>query len=128
MCSTACFTDRAPGRPVRTSSSACVGRRRAMPNSTATKKPFAATSSSARMIFPAVTGPAYGTAPQRVRRLLSDGRFGGLGVRQARPHVGRVLVGAGDQLVPRLALVLRQEARLHAEVHGLRVVGHDRDG
>ena len=39
----------------------------------------------------------------------------------------RVLVGAGDQLVGRLPVGLGQEARLHPEVDGLRVVGDDRE-
>src|SRR3954469_14690351 len=34
-------------------------------------------------------------------------------------------LGSGDQLVAHL--LLRHEARLHAEVHGLRMVGHDGD-
>src|SRR6185295_14114858 len=129
MWSTACSTAFEPARPCRTYSSACVWRSRASPNSTATKKPLAATSRRARRILPAVTGPAYGTRPggrdRAARR--SDARFGGLGVRQRGTHVGRVAVAAGDQLVACLTVGLRQEAGLHPEVHGLRVVGDDRD-
>src|SRR4051812_16943150 len=73
----------------------------------------------------AVTGPAYRSGPGRTRP--SDGRFHGIGVRQPRADVRRVLVGAGDELVARLAAGLREEARLHAEVDRLRVVGDDRD-
>src|SRR4051794_30388050 len=127
MCSTACRTDFDPGRPSRANSAACVGRRRAMPNSTATKKPLAATSTNARMTPPAVMGPAYGTRRASAAASRSDGRFGRVGVRQARADVRRILVGAGDQLVARLAVALGQEARLHAEVDRLRVVGDDRD-
>src|SRR3954447_13507417 len=123
MCWTACSTDFEPGRRSRANSAACVGRRRAMPNSTATKKPFAATSTNARMMPPAVTALGLPEAAGGA----SDGRFGRIGVRQARADVRRVLVRAGDQLVARLAVALGQEARLHAEVDGLRVVGDDRD-
>src|SRR4051794_11077308 len=127
MCSTACRTDSAPGRRSRANCAACVGRSRAMPNSTATKKPLAATSTNARMTPPAIMGSAYGTRRTTAAASRSDGRFGRVGVRQARADVRRVLVGARDQLVARLAVVLGQEAGLHAEVHGLRMVGDDRD-
>src|SRR5919202_6273472 len=125
MWSTACWTAFEPARPACANSWACVGRRRAMPNSTATKKPLSATRSSARTMRAAVTGPAYGTRAARDRP--SGRRFGGLGVGQTRADVRRVLVGAGDDLVARLAVGLRQEARLHPEVDRLRVVGDDRD-
>src|SRR3954454_1213412 len=127
MCPTACRTDFDPGRRSRANSAACVGRSRAMPNSTATKKPLAATSTNARMTPPAIMGSAYGTRRASAAMSGSDGRFGRVGVRHARADVGRVLVGAGDQLVARLAVVLGQEAGLHAEVHRLRVVGDERD-
>src|SRR3990170_3878608 len=55
MCSTACFTERAPGLPSRTSSSTWVGRRRAIANSLATNTPFARTSSSATMSSNAIS-------------------------------------------------------------------------
>src|SRR3954464_11597162 len=80
---------------------------------------------NARTMRPAVTSPAYRSGPARARS--SDGRFHGIGVRQLRTDVRRVLAGAGDELVARLAVALGQEARLHAEVDGLRVVGDDRD-
>src|SRR3954454_5497890 len=127
MCWTACSTDFEPGRRSRANSAACVGRSRAMPNSTATKKPLAATSTNARMTPPAIMGSAYGTRRASAAMSGSDGRFGRVGVRHARADVGRVLVGAGDQLVARLAVILGQEAGLHAEVDRLRVVGDDRD-
>src|SRR6476646_11069295 len=106
MCFTAWSTDFAPGRPVRTNSAACVGRRRATPNSTATKKPLAATSRSARMIFAAVTSVAYGTgrAAPAAGAPRSDAGFGGFGVRQRRGDVRRVAVAAGDELVAGLAV------------------------
>src|SRR5689334_14961094 len=122
MWSTACRTDFAPGRPSWTNSSACVGRSRASPNSTATKNPFAATRTNARTIRPAVTGRA-----RRNGRPRSDGRLGRLGVRHVRADVRRVLVGPRDEVVARLAVGLRQEARLHPEVDRLRMVGDDRD-
>src|SRR5919112_184299 len=125
MCSTACTTDLAPGRRSRANSAAWVGRRRARPNSTATKKPLAATSAKARMIPPAITG-AF-SRRGRTPGGSSGHRLGRLGVREPGAQAGRVLVGAGDELVARLAVGLRQEAGLHAEVHRLRVVGDDRD-
>jgi hypothetical protein len=47
MWSTACCADLAPGLPWRTKSATCVGRKRAIANSDATKSPLAATSASA---------------------------------------------------------------------------------
>src|SRR5919107_5286806 len=97
MCSTACCTDFAPGRPSWAYSAACVGRSRAMPNSTATKKPLSATRTNARTIRAAVTraGLPYGGPAASV----SDGCLGRLGVGQPGADVRGVLVGAGDQLV-----------------------------
>src|SRR5687767_1648677 len=54
--------------------------------------------------------------PSMARILTSAGELG---------DAARVLLGALDELVRRL--VLRDEAGLHAEVDGLRVVGDDRD-
>src|SRR3954449_9735544 len=51
----------------------------------------------------------------------------GLAARRPRAAVRGFFVGARDQLVARLPVVLLQEAGLHAEVHRLRVVGDDRD-
>src|SRR4051812_41586095 len=124
---TACSTDFDPGRPSRANCAACVGRRRATPNSTATKNPFAATSTKARMTPPAVMRPGLPARDPASPVRASDRGLGGLGVRQLRGDVRRVLAGARDQLVARLAVILRQEAGLHPEVHGLRGGGDDRD-
>src|SRR3954464_9809249 len=124
---TACSTDFDPGRPSRPAGAAGGGRGRATPNSTATKNPFAATSTKARMTPPAVMRPGLPARDPASPVRPSDRGLGGLGVRQLRGDVRRVLAGARDQLVARLAVILRQEAGLHPEVHGLRVVGDDRD-
>src|SRR4051812_37673908 len=97
-----------------------------MPNSTATKKPLRPTRTSAKTMRAAATGRPYPYV-SRPAASGSDGHFGRVGVRQPGTHVRRVLVGPGDQLVAGLAVGLRQEARLHAEVHRLRVVRDDRD-
>ena len=51
MCWTACCTDFEPGLPARTQPSTWPGRSLAIPNSVATKKAFAPTSSRAKAMF-----------------------------------------------------------------------------
>src|ERR687889_737324 len=108
MCSTACCTDFAPGRPSWAYSAACVGRSRAMPNSTATKKPLSATRTNARTIRAAVTraGLPYGGPAASVsdgRRVVGDDRdrrlLGLDGVAAAEPQPDRLGVQEAEDLL-----------------------------
>ena len=78
----------------------------------------------ARCRSPRRAGGLSARPPRRRLRTRSPARLGILVGQLGQPR--RVALGAGDQFVGRLLVALGQEARLHPEVHRLRVVGDDR--